>query len=614
MFQRYLKYILTALCAISAMAAVPVSAAGTEWEVGAPTSVGAGERFRVEFVLTNGEGENFVAPTFTNIEVLAGPTISSGTQITIINNKQDTKTTFTYTYVLQAPEKEGKASVSTASITSDGKTYSTKAVNIDIVPAGPANSGGRNPARQGASQGTGQSLAGDDIILRMDVSKRDVFKGEGLVASLTVYTRVAVSSFRNPKYPAFNGFWAHELQTPQEEQRTTINGKEYLSQVIRQWLLYPQRSGAIEIEQSEFTATAQIVTESQSSGSLFDQFFGMGPSIENVDKRIVTAPVRINVKELPQPAPADFAGAVGKFSLESKISAEQLTANSGGDILLTLSGNGNFPLIEAPKIPLPAAFEQYDTKKYDKYSTAPGGTNGSKEFEYPFVARAEGSYDIPGITFTYFDPSAAKYVTLNSRNFHVEILRDNSPGGTAPVVSGVTKEDLKMLGQDIRFIRIGEPMLTERGTVLLWSWPFFLILLLIILLFAGTLFFLQRQIRERADIIKVKNKKANKVALRRLRKAKGYMLASEESSFFEEMLRALWGYMGDKLAIPVADLTKERMREELAARGITPEQSEEFLSLISECELAQCSPQAGIQMDKAYSAALDIIDRFENKV
>jgi len=614
MTRKYLKYILAAISAIFVLSSAHVKAAATTFELSAPPSVVAGDRFRVEFTITNGNPENFTAPTFTGFNVLAGPTPSIGTHITIVGTKQELLPWLTYTYVLEAPSTPGKGTISASSIVSDGKTYSTKAANIDILPPGSSAAGSGSGRGGSTAQG---GLSSDDIILRMDVTRTSAYKGQALVASLTLYTRVGIAGLENAKYPAFNGFWADEIDVSNNRAvgRSTIGGKEYQSQVVRQWLLYPQKAGTLEIERSEFTAIAQVVTQAVNNGSLFDQFFGGGHSVENVRRSIVASPVKISVKDLPQPAPAGFAGAVGKFNLDASISSNTMNANSAGSITLKINGSGNFNFIEPPRLTLPAAFEQYDAKKSDKITTTTTGTSGVKEFEYPFVARAEGKYDIDALTFSYFDPEANKYVTLSSGNFNIEILADNTSGrNSQSIISGVTKENVKLLGQDIRFIRIGSPQFSTSGKVFLWSVPFFMTLIVILAVFAGLLFFLQKRIRERADIVKVKNKKANKVALRRLRKAKVYMMAGEETKFFEEMLRALWGYMGDKLAIPVANLTKEKIREDLSSKGIEPQQSEDFLTLISECEMAQYSPQAGIQMDKAYTAALDLIGRLENKV
>lgn len=322
---------------------------------------------------------------------------------------------------------------------------------------------------------------------------------------------------------------------------------------------------------------------------------------------------KITVKELPKPQPAGFAGAVGRFGLSSEISATQFTANKAGTITLKLNGTGDFPLIEAPKIQLPVAFEQYDTKISDAITNTVKGTNGTRTYEYPFIARAEGKYVIPAVEIPYFDPTTGKYATLRSEEFQVEIMRDdNSSGSSMSMVSGVTKEDLKLLGQDIRFIRVGNSELTGRNSLMLYSWSWLLIIIILLCCFVVGVILLKKQIAQRADLSRQKSKKANKVALRRLKRARGYMNSGEQSKFFEELLRALWGYMGDKLLIDVANLTKERVRAELTSRGVEADRIDEFMKLIAECEFAQYSPSASVSMQGAYGSALEIMDRFES--
>ena len=600
------------------------SAQQVQFEVQAPLTVGQGQQFRIEYTASSTgdlSAGQFAPPQIpAGLTVLSGPVKAVGVFMSNINGVAENRNTNTFTYWVQA-DRTGKVTVPPATYSVGGKSYATKALVLEIVdggsqPARPRQSGG---SRQQVIEPVGKTtLASDDILLRMEVNKTDVYKGEPLVASLKIYTQVNISGFENIKYPAMGGFWAQELDVSgQGDDRATIGGKVYHSQILRQWLLYPQRTGTIEIEQAQFTALAQLVTQLPATGSPYDIFYGGAPQVKNVSAKLSTPVVKVRVRELPQPQPADFTGAVGQFELTGVISGDRFPANSAGSITLRLSGSGNFPLIEAPQITLPAAFEQFDMKTNERLVNTAKGTTGERTYEYPFIARAEGNYEIPGVQFSYFDPSTGKYNTLKTDGFRIAILRDEGGSGTSGLgmVSGVTKEDLKMLGSDIRFIRMGDPKLVRQGSAFLWSWTWIAAVLLLAAAFVGLLFYLQKSIRERADIVRVKTKKANKVALRRLKRAKTYMAAGKEGPFFEEMLRALWGYMGDKLAIEVANLTKERVQHVLVEeRGVSEEQAREFLNLISECEFAQYAPSAGVQMDKAYGAALDLIGRFENKI
>ncbi len=590
------------------------------FEIKSPLVVSQGEQFLVELVATSKDGkvEGFKPPVFSGgLTVIVGPTVSTGWSFSSSSTGgQQSQSTNTFSYLLQASTL-GKQTISSASITIDGRGYSSKAIAIECVSGGAA--GGRRPGtQQGGSNGQAQSaLAADDLMLRMEVNKTSVYRGEPVVASMKIYTRVGIEGFESPKFPALNGFFAQEIDVSHQDPiREVVGGKEYTSKVLRQWVLYPQRAGTLEVEQAEYTALAQVVSRNQSGNNDFDLFFGGGAQVRTVSRRLSTTPVRVQVKELPQPAPAGFTGAVGQFKIEALSSGDRFSANSAGSITLRLSGTGNFALIEAPKITLPIAFEQYDTKKQEHLTLTPNGASGQRVYEYPFIARAEGTYNLPPVEFSYFDPSTGRYNTLITQRFDFEILHDDNPGGTGSVsmLSGVTKEDLKLLGQDIRYIRSGSPGLHPRGNLFLWSWGWWALLLVLLGAFAAALRLLQRRIRERADLTKQKTKKANRVALKRLKKAKGHMHAGSESAFFEELLRALWGYVGDKLTIEVAHLNKERIRTELAGRGIADDECETLLTLISECEFAQYSPAAGIGMESAYTEALELIGRFESKL
>ncbi len=601
-----------------------VSAQEVEFEIQAPLTVANGQQFQIEYsASTTGDlnGAQFAPPTMPDgIEILSGPVRATGVFMSNMGGVSESRQTHTYTYWVRAT-RAGKITLPAATLTVGNKRYTAKSTVIESLDNGA--SGGGKPSGSGGAAGETTSsapkttVAADDVLLRMEVSKNDVYKGEALVATLRIYTQVEIAGLQQIKYPALNGFWAQEMDvSAQGGERVTVGGKVYLSQVLRRWLLYPQRTGTIEIEQTQLTAVARLVTQMPSTGSPYDLFFGGAAQVKEVPTRLSTPVVRIRVKELPQPQPSDFNGAVGQFQLTGVISGDRFPAHSAGSISLRLNGTGNFPLIEAPRIELPVAFEQFDTKMTERLVNTPRGTTGERTYEYPFIARAEGTYEIPAVGFSYFDPVAGRYDRLTTDAFHVEIVRGEGGSGSGlGMVSGVTKEDLKLLGSDIRFIRMGDPHLVRQGRAFLWSWGWFLAAIALALLFAGLLFYLQRRIRERADIVRVKTRKADKVALRRLKRAKAYLAAGKESPFFEEMLRALWGYMSDKLAISVADLTKDRVRHVLVVeRGISDEEAREFLNLISECEFAQYAPAGGVQMDKAYQAALDWIGRFESKI
>jgi len=596
-------------------AGIVTSNGQVSFELNAPVTVQTGQRFRVEITLSNAEGDNFSGPSFEGFSVLAGPTKSQGSSFQSINGKSTSSTFTTWTYILEAPEKECSLKISSASVTASGKTYTTRTESVDVISAGSQGQGGSSaPSRQSASK----SVKSDDVLLRMDLSATNVYRGQPIVATLNLYIRAQVSGLDNPKYSSMTGFWSQELQVNENSvSKKTISGKTYEVHPLRQWILYPQKSGTLTIDPTTLTAVVAVVVEDPAShsGSLFDNMFGgFGSNIEYVNKNLSTGSVKVQVKDLPLPQPESFDGAVGEFTMESSVSASTMSANSAGSIIIKLKGSGNFPTITDPKINFPAAFECYDKKVNDDVKYSSKGGTGERTWEFPFIARVEGNYTVPGIEISYFNPKDGKYKTLKSGDFKFEVTADNGKGGSqaGTFISGVTKQDLKMLGQDIRYIKTpSEESLKKEILPMVWSLWYYLTIVLIIAIFFFVLKSLKKYIKSQSDVAKVKNKKANKVALRRLKKSKGFMTSGNREKFFEEMLRALWGYMGDKLTIDIANLTKERVREELVSRDISEEQASSFLDLISECEMAQYSPEMGVKMEEIYENALNIIGNLE---
>lgn len=583
------------------------------FEVNAPSVVGADEVFRLEFSL-NAKPEKFTPPAITGFDVLAGPTTSQGQSISIINGNMTQTVNFTYTYVLQA-QTPGNYTIPSAEVIVDGKSYTTHPYPIEVVKEEhSAQQGGAGNQSDRPAQPSNK-LAADDMVLRVTADRRSVYKGQPILVTAKLYTRV-MASLESFKTPAFNGFWSQELNVEnQRPRRETLNGKVYDAIVLRQFLLYPQQAGTLHIEQFDMTLIAQIVTQSHRQ-SIFDDFFNGGPEVQEIRKKLTATPIRIEVKEFPSGAPASFNGAVGKFTMESQLPDGSITANSATNYTIKISGTGNLPLIQAPKLNLPNSFEQYNIKTTESLNSTTAGISGYRQFEYPFIARAEGSYSIEPVEFTYFNPDLARYVTLSSKAAEV-IVQPDSTGNATPargMVSGMNKEEIKILGQDIRFIKLGKAQLVSRDRIFMASPLYFILMLLIVAAFVFALIWLQKRIRESRNAALVRGKRANKIALQRLRAAAGYMKDEDRRRFFEEMLRALWGYMSDKLNIPVANLTKENVREELLKRGVSDELSARFIEIISECEYAQYSPAVSGQMNEIYQGAVETISKFESVI
>lgn len=604
-FKHYLLTLVAVLALFTARADGDVT-----FEINTPLMVTAGEMFRVEFVLTNAEPDkdSFKVPSFEGLEVLAGPTTATGHSFQSINGVSSSKSTFTITYVVMG-QTAGNITITPAEVTVKGKRYTTKSTPIEVV----AQSAKRDE-QAAAEQGTAvqNQIAQDDILLRLNLSRSNVYQGEPIRASLTLYTRASIAGFEDVKLPSFNGFWSQELPVDgYRATRQTLDGKVYDSQIIKEYLLYPQQTGTLTIEPADITAVAQVVMRTNRA---FDPFFGGGSEVYNVPRKLTTGRVNVTVKELPAGAPASFTGAVGSFTMDTQLPSTELKANSAASYTVKISGTGNLTFLQAPKLNLPSSFELYDVRSTESIRSTTAGTTGYRQFEYPFIARAEGEYDIPAIEFSYFSPEKNAYVTLSSAALTLNVAPDGSAGAATPqqIITGTSKEGVRQLGSDIRFIKLGDAALRSVAAPLMFSGTYFIILLAIIVAAVVAYFVLRRAIRDSKNTVLVRNRRANKVAVQRFRAAEKFMREQNRHAFFEEMLRALWGYMSDKLNIPVSSLTKENIREELQRRGCPQEDAQRFTEIISRCDEAQYSPAESVQMSDVYAEGVNIISRIES--
>lgn len=610
----------TALTALFTTMAWTVFAAGkVTFEASSPLTVAVGGAFRVEFALdANPDDDTFKAPSFEGFDVLAGPAVSRGSSVQIVNGSMTKSVNVTYTFVL-LPQEAGNVTIGPAEVKVDGTPYRTRPLPIEIVDEGASTQPQQGSASDRRSEQPSASdaqnrIGKEDILLRAVVSRTSVYKNEPLHVTFKLYNRVPVVSAVPESAPSFNGFWSQDLitdRTTAREGRETYNGRVYDTHVLAEYLLYPQQAGTLVIEPMEVSAVAQVVVQSRRN---VDPFFGSGHEVLNVPRKVQSQRVTINVKQLPAGAPASFNGAVGSFTMESELPAERIAANSGATYAVKISGTGNLTFVQAPKLTLPGSFEQYNVKTTESIHASANGISGYRKFEYPFIARAEGTYDIAPIEFSYFDPARMQYLTLQSKPLTLEITPDVRGGsGDAVVMQGrsMSKEEVKLLGQDIRFIKLGAAQLREKRPPMLFSALYWALLAGILVLFGAVYAALRKRIRESQNVALIRGKRANKVAVQRFRMARRFMEEQNRHAFYEEMLRALWGYMSDKFNIPVANLTKENVREELQKRGVAAEEAQRFTDIITRCDEAQYSPAASARMSDVYSEGVDLISRIE---
>lgn len=576
----------------------------------APRVVAQDEVFRVVFT-ANGEISNFVNPNFTGLEVLAGPTPSRVSSTQIINGNRNDMLEISYTYILK-PTMTGKVRISGASATVNGKTYTTKPLEIEVVDGGKQVSQSGNAGTQGGRQNG--EITADDVFLRLTFSKNKVVKGEPIIATLKLYTRVPVAGFEDIKFPVFNGFWSQEIETPQNINfvRDNVGNQIYNSAVLRKYMLLPQQSGEITIEPAEMICQVQARVSGAGGRSIFDDFFDTG--YQTIRKRVSSKAAKINVMPLPSGAPASFGGGVGKFAMNVKLSRNDIKTHEAASVMIDISGNGNINLIETPKVELPPDFEQYDVKTNNNFTNGAGGNSGRKSFEFPFIPRSEGRFVIPPVEYAYYDINAGKYITLKSDSLVINVAKgDNINAGT--LVQGINKQSVANLGEDIRYIVTGNPQLARKGSFFVGGIFFFILILLIGLVYAGIHYYLYSRAKLRGDLKRTRNKKANKIARMRLRQAQTYLNEKLHSPFYEELHKALLGYISDKLAIQFADMQRDTIKQTLEEKKVSPENIEGFMQLLDDCELARYS-QAGGQgeMESQYNKAMEVISNLENSL
>ncbi|MBI3766559.1 MAG: protein BatD, partial [Ignavibacteriales bacterium] len=513
-----------------------------------------------------------------------------------------------YSYVLQS-RAEGKFTIGSATINQGGKQLRTQPISIEVTKGAPQ---AKQQPRQSEDSDIGRQI-GDNLFLKVSVDKSRVYQGEQVTATYKIYTRVNVVNYGVSKVPALTGFWSEDLDVPKQIQLTTevVNGKQYRVGILKRVALFPQHSGTLEIDPMEVECVVQVQTKRRSN-DIFDQFFN-DPFFGNpssVNHRVRSEPLKITVVPLPGAAPNGFNGAVGKFSIETWLDKHQTKTNEAITLRVKISGHGNLKLLEAPAINVPPDLERYEPKISDNITKQGDQIAGSRTFEYLLIPRHAGDQDIPSFPFSYFDVDKKSYVTVNSPELALSVEKgsDLVSGSTA----GISKEDVKLLGEDIRFMKSGNTSLQRRGESFAGSLMFFILSLSPIPAFVGFVVFVRKRENMMGDVAGVRNRKARKMAQRRLTEAKRFLDSKKKEDFYAEISRALWGYIGDKLGIPPAALSIDVVRSSLAARGVSDETVSKLASTIEQCEFARFAPSSdSLRMDGTYQGAVELISIIE---
>ena len=585
---------------------------GITFTANAPEVVVSGDQFRLSYTINSQKVRDFRAPSIQGFEVLMGPSRSTQSSTQIINGNVTSTSTITFTYILMAG-KEGTYKIPGATIVADGNNYTSNSVEIKVLPPdqSSSNAGSGSSARSSRNQANSGKITDKELFMTATVSKTNVYEQEAILLTYKVYTQVNLTAL-NGDIPDLKGFHTQEVELPNQKTFSLehYNGRNYNTTIWRQLVLFPQQTGKIEIPSVTFEGT---VSQMVASADPFDAFFNGGNYV-NINKNIVTPKLTIDVKELPAGKPANFSGGVGEFTLSSSISTQELKTNDAVTIKLVISGTGNMKLINTPEVGFPQDFEIYDPKVDNKFNLTRNGLSGNKVIEYLAIPRHAGTYTIPPIEFSYFDLKSQSYKTLKTDAYTLNVAKGE--GNSDQVVANFTsKEDLKVLGQDIRYIKTGDTQLTKKDDYFFGSTSYYLWYIVPLALFIAIMVINRKQAMENANVAKVRTKKANKVATKRMKNA-GKLLAEKKSeAFYDEVLKALWGYISDKLSMPVSQLSKDNIEEELQKHQVADELIKEFINNLNECEFARYAPgNQDEKMDKIYSSAIDVISKMENSI
>lgn len=566
----------------------------------APDVCEVGRRINVSYIVDTQDVDDIQVGEFPGFELLYGPSTSSQSSFQMINGKTTHSSTITFTYVLLA-EKEGDHTLPAASVKANGKTIRSGTATIQVLPSSNASQGSSS-GRGSASQGTSHSVDGlsdRDLFITATASKSKIYEQEAVVLTYKLYTLVNIRQLSGDM-PELDGFHCQELNSKAQMslKYERYNGRNYGTAIWRQYVLFPQKSGKMTIPSISFDAEVEVTNH---NADPFDIFFGGGSLTQMLRKTLKTPEIEIDVKPLPSPAPSNFSGAVGKFSMTASLTPEQLDANDAASMRIIVSGQGNMKLMKAPVVDAPKDFEVYTPKETDKTSNTAAGAKGNVVFDYVIVPRHGGKYSIPPVEYVYFSPETEKYVTLRTDSFHLAVAKGK------PVASGASvreKEDLRVLSSDIHYINTRRADIRESVDGFFGTTSYIMIHVGAASLFLLLLAVFYRQAKANADIARKRGKRAGKEAAKRLKLARKLLKNHEAGPFYEETLRALLGYAGDKLNIPMTHLAKENVREALAARGVDESLIRQYMDVLESCEFARFAPGDPMAtMDKIYESA-----------
>jgi hypothetical protein len=569
-------------------------------------TVGVGEQFEVSYSI-DANASGFTAPAFTGFDVYSGP--NETTAVEFVNGTSSQSLTFSF---ILAAKQEGTFTLSGATVHTGGKTLTSNSITIKVVKGAAAQNNAQAQNNPNSTQGAiPNSDLKKNLFVHVIPSKSKVYQGEEILLTIKIYFRLNLSNVDNATFPEYNGFYSTDVGTknaPVVPTRENYNGVPFMVANLKQAIVIPERSGKLKIDQASVDC---IVAERVKSNSIFDEFFG--GSYKNVKYTIKSDPIEIEVMPLP-PTKSNFSGAVGQYSLKATLDKSSVKANDAINLNLVLSGSGNLKLIDSLPVKFPPDFDHYDAKITDHISSTTAGISGSRAFNYLLIPRHEGKYSIAGEEFTYFDPQKKNYVTLSTPQFDIDVAKGDN-NGAVTMTQGVSKEDIKLLGQDIRYIHTGHEPASSVGSFFLFSPVFYAGICAPLLLFGVIVFARRKYIEMNKDIVAVKQRGATRMAKKRLKVAYKYIAANNKEGFYEEVIKALNGYLGNKFTIPVADLSRETINAKLSEKNIKPETLQQLMATLDTCEYARYAPAAvSGNLNEVYESTVTLITKLEDEI
>ncbi len=605
MKRSYAVFTLMTLCAQILVAQVKLS-------IQAPGQTEVGERIRVSYVANTKDIEDIQVGEFPGFKVLYGPSTSSSSSFSIVNGKTTQSSSLTFTYTLLATE-EGTHKLPVATVKVDGKSYKSGEASIEVLPSGTnaggvgQQGGGRQSSRKSRTvTGSSQDITSEDLYMAVTASKKKIYEQEAVLLTYKLYSLVNIQQLSG-EIPQLDGCHVQEINNKAQMslKYESVNGRNYATGVWKQYVIYPQKTGTIKVPAVTFDSQVEFTNTSMDP---FDVFFGGGSLTQMVRKQIVAPAVEIEVLPLPTPKPANFSGAVGKFSISASLTPEQVNANDAATLRLVVSGNGNMKLMSAPNVAFPQDFEVYKPKETDKTTNTAIGAKGNFIYDYVVVPRHGGKYSIAPVEFVYFNPEDGKYETLRTDSFSIAVAK--AKGGSAIVQH--EQEELKVIDSDIRFIHLGDVSVNVGNGTFFGSNLYWGLYAALLLSFGIVATVFKKQIKENANMARQRGRRAGKAAGKRMKNAAVLMKSHQSALFYDEVMKALLGYVCDKLNLPVSDLTKDNVAGILNSKGVSDQLVKDYMDVLSECEFARFAPgDPQATMDKIFSKASEVIDSLD---